>query len=207
MDSQSPATPATPTTPTQAPNPTHHHIVFLQGAYNRVPEFNLPAPHTLTKTVYQKTTPPDLHARIHDASILVFSSIKLDATSLSAPITPNLKCIMIVATGTDCVDLEACKARGITVCNCPGANFESVAEHAVALYFATRRKLPLMRALTMDGEWVKRGFLMSPMLDAGGHPPRTCREEVVGIMGYGSVGELIFFANPGLDICSGGSDS
>lgn len=174
------------------PTPTHHHIVFLQAAFCTVPEFHLPEPYTYTKTVYQKTSLSDLHARIHDASILVFSALKMDAVTLSPEVTPHLKYIVLVATGTDCVDLEICKKRGIVVSNCPNANIESVSEHAIGLYFATRRKMVDMHSLTMAGEWPRRVTLMPQILGNEGQPPRTCQEEVVGIVGYGGVGKLVF---------------
>lgn len=170
------------------PSPTHHHIVFLQGAFLPVPEIQLPAPYTLTRSVYQYTTPSELHERIRDASIIVLCALKLDATALSPEVTPHLKFIGVAATGTDCIDLEVCKARGIAVSNCPRANIESVSEHAISLYFATRRKLIDMHSLTRAGEWPERKTLMHNILDKHGQPPLTCQEEVVGIVGNGSVG-------------------
>jgi lactate dehydrogenase-like 2-hydroxyacid dehydrogenase len=134
------------------PSPTHHHIVFLQGAFIPIPEIELPAPYTHTRTVYQHTSPSELHARIHNASIIAICALKLDATALSPEVTPHLKFIAVVASGTDCVDLDACRARGIAVSNCPRVNIESVSEHAIGLYFATRRRLIDMHNRTRAGE-------------------------------------------------------
>ena len=176
MDAQEPTT------------PTHHHIVFLQAAYCKVPDFQLPPHHSYTKSVYHLTKLSELHARVRDATILALSALKIDAVTLSPEVTPHLKYIVIIATGTDCVDLEACRKRGIVVSNCPNANVESVSEHALGMYFTTRRKMQGMRNLMMASEWPRRGTLMFDMLDREGQPPLTCREEVVGIVGYGSVG-------------------
>jgi lactate dehydrogenase-like 2-hydroxyacid dehydrogenase len=170
------------------PSPTHHHIVFLQGAFIPIPEIELPAPYTHTRTVYQHTSPSELHARIHNASIIAICALKLDATALSPEVTPHLKFIAVVASGTDCVDLDACRARGIAVSNCPRVNIESVSEHAIGLYFATRRRLIDMHNRTRAGEWPQKRTLMYNILDKHGQPPLTCQEEVVGIVGNGSVG-------------------
>lgn len=170
------------------PSPTHHHIVFLQAAFLPVPDIQLPAQYTLTSTVHSYTTPAELHERIHDASILVLCALKLDAIALSPEVTPQLKFIAVAATGTDCVDLEACRARGIAVSNCPNANIESVSEHAIGLYFATRRKLIDMHTRTKAGKWPQQKTLMHNILDKQGQPPLTCQEEVVGILGNGNVG-------------------
>lgn len=170
------------------PSSTHHHIVYLQAAFLPAPDISLPPPYTISRTLYQYTSPSELHARIHNASIIVLSALKIDAHTLSPEVTPHLKFIAVAATGTDCIDLEACKARGIVVSNCPNANVESVSEHAIGLYFATRRKLIDMHTLTKAGVWPHRKTLMHSIVDKDGQPPLTCQEEVAGIIGYGGVG-------------------
>lgn len=170
------------------PSSTHYNIVFLQAAFLPTPEINLPAPYTVTKTLYAQTSPSELHERIRHASIIVLSALKLDATALSPEVTPHLKFIVAAATGTDCIDLKACKARGISVSNTPNMNVESVSEHAIGLYFTTRRKLIDMHNLTKRGDWPERKTLMYNMLDRQGQPPLTCQEEVAGIIGNGGVG-------------------
>jgi glycerate dehydrogenase len=51
------------------------------------------------------------------------------------------KCIISHAVGTDHIDLAYCRQANIQVMTCTGCNTESVAEHALSLYFATRRSL------------------------------------------------------------------
>src|SRR5215470_1039088 len=48
---------------------------------------------------------------------------------------PRLRLISIWGTGTDHVDLEAAKARGISVTNTPGVSAVAVAEHTLSLIF------------------------------------------------------------------------
>lgn len=166
----------------------HHHIVYLQADFINVPELELAPGHAYTQAVHPQTSPTELHERIHDATILVFSRLQVDAISLSAEVTPYLKLIVVVATGTDCVDLESCRKRGIAVSNCPSANSEAVSEHAIGMYFAVRRKMLPLHSLTRDGEWPRRKTLMYQALDRDGAPPLTCQEEVVGLVGNGAVG-------------------
>ena len=98
---------------------------------------------------------------------------------------PSLKLIAVFAIGSDHVNLAACKEHGITVCNVPAASNESVAEHAIALYFALRRRVVQMHELTVGGEkWKETGSLAK---EFGGLPP-TCREETMGIFGGGELG-------------------
>ncbi|RAH80707.1 glycerate dehydrogenase [Aspergillus japonicus CBS 114.51] len=170
---------------------THHHIVYLQGDFVDILDFDLPAPHTYTKTVYPQTSLSELHERLHDASVIVLSALRIDANALAPEVSPNLKLVMVVAVGTDCIDLEACRRRGIVVSYIPGANTESVSEHAIALHLAARRKILGMNALTRAGEWPRRKTLMFDFLDKAGAPPLTCQEEVAGIIGNGAVGKRI----------------
>lgn len=66
----------------------------------------------------------------------------------------------------------------------------------MALYFATRRSLVVIHNTLTDfepgrpNEWKAKGSMNVRMRDGTGAPPRTCREEVVGIVGYGAVGEF-----------------
>ena len=48
--------------------------------------------------------------------------------------------------------------------------------------------LPL-HSLTRDGQWPQQSTLMYQALDRDGVPPLTCQEEVVGLIGNGTVGK------------------
>ncbi|KAL3468012.1 D-isomer specific 2-hydroxyacid dehydrogenase [Aspergillus heterothallicus] len=173
------------------PSAEHHHIVFLQGDVLQIPQFDLPKPFTYSQTVYSWTTAAQVPERIRDASIIALSAARIDAHALSPEVSPHLKLIVMIATGYDCIDLEACRKRGITVCNCPNSNIEAVSEHAIGMYFAARRKLLDMHMATRAGKWKEKGNLMLDYVDKDGTPPLTCQEEIAGIIGNGSVGKRI----------------
>ncbi|KAL2823117.1 D-isomer specific 2-hydroxyacid dehydrogenase [Aspergillus granulosus] len=173
------------------PSAEHHHIVFLQGDVLRIPQFDLPKPFTYSQTVYGWTTAAQVPERIRDASIIALSAARIDAHALSPEVSPHLKLIVMIAAGYDCVDLEACRKRGIVVCNCPSSNIEAVSEHAIGMYFAARRKLLDMHMATRAGKWKEKGNLMLDYVDKDGTPPLTCQDEVAGIIGNGSVGKRI----------------
>jgi D-lactate dehydrogenase len=54
---------------------------------------------------------------------------------------PQLKLVATRSTGFDHIDLAACAARGITVCNVPSYGENTVAEHTFALILALSRKV------------------------------------------------------------------
>jgi D-3-phosphoglycerate dehydrogenase len=78
--------------------------------------------------------------------------------------------------GLDNVDIEAASSRGIVVCNTPGANARSVAEHTVALLFAVRRNLRAADRHVRSGRW-DRGELTGHELD----------DDTLGLFGFGAI--------------------
>jgi glycerate dehydrogenase len=167
----------------------HHTIVALESIHMPIPEFAAPPGVTAKQIVHDYTTDAELAARIRDATIVVVTTRRLTAALLDPAATPRLQLVAQMATGTDNIDLAACRRRGVRVCNTPHGNVESVATHAMALYFAARRAVPLMHWRTVrDGEWKARGSITGYMRDPTGRPPPTCAEEVCGIVGFGHIG-------------------
>ncbi|KAH8698567.1 D-isomer-specific 2-hydroxyacid dehydrogenase family protein [Talaromyces proteolyticus] len=174
---------------------TNHHIVVAQAEVFTSPlQFSAPPGINITQELYPNTTPDQVHERCRNATIIVLSYLRLDAIALSEAITPNLKFIAIAAVGTDSVDLEACRKRGIIVSNCPAANVESVSNHVMGMYFAARRNVIRMDRVVKDGNWFKNGhgpLVSGKMKDKNQELCLTCDEETVGILGYGSVGKKV----------------
>ena len=178
--------------PSKMSLPKHLNIVALETFYTPLPPLTVPPPHTFTLTTYPRTSPAELPSRIQDAHILITTTIPLGTDILSnATSTPNLRLIAVLASGTDSIDLPACRARGIRVLNSPGCNVDAVAEHAVGLYFAARRSLVPTMADLRAGEWPRRGTLMTRTFNAAGLAPRGCRDEVAVVVGYGGVGRRV----------------
>ena len=55
--------------------------------------------------------------------------------------------------GVDDVDLDAARARGITVTRAPGSNTRAVAEHTMAVLLALVKRLPAQGAVIAAGGW------------------------------------------------------
>ena len=90
----------------------------------------------------------------------------------------KLKVISRYGAGVDRVDLEAAKAKGIVVCNTPGANTQAVADLTLGLMLAVARKIPVLDAKTKAGGWVR-----STGMELYG--------KTLGIMGLGSIGKAV----------------
>lgn len=90
---------------------------------------------------WDRTVP--LVERIRDVDVLLPSNAPITAEVIAA--APRLRLIQQPAAGTEAIDRAAAVARGIPVCNAPGTNHISVAEHALFLLLALARRVPLAR--------------------------------------------------------------
>ncbi|MCK6550112.1 hypothetical protein L6R52_30030 [Myxococcota bacterium] len=77
---------------------------------------------------------------IRGADVVLPSNGRITAIELDA--SPSLRLVQQPAAGYDGIDLAAARARGVPVCNTPGANAGSVAEAALYLLLALARRAP-----------------------------------------------------------------
>ena len=75
---------------------------------------------------------------VRDADVILPSNANLDRATIEA--ASKLRLIQQPAVGTDAIDLEAARLRGVPVCNAPGTNPFSVAEAALLLMLALARR-------------------------------------------------------------------
>ena len=80
---------------------------------------------------YRFTSPPDVMERIRNAGVVITNKCILDRDTLAQ--AEDLELIVIAATGTNVVDLEAAAEFGITVCNVRNYATRSVAQHVMTL--------------------------------------------------------------------------
>ena len=89
--------------------------------------------------------------RLHGATVAITNKVPIDAAAIAA--LPELKMIAVSATGTNNVDLDACRARGIVVSNIRGYAEHTVPEHVIALLLALSRNLVAWRETLLAGGW------------------------------------------------------
>jgi glycerate dehydrogenase len=159
-----------------------HHIVFLDrdslAANVRRPRFE----HAWTE--YPGTDRSEVAARLQAATIAITNKVPLRADDIAK--LPKLKMVAVAATGTDNVDLDACRARGIAVANIRNYSVVSVPEHVFALVLALRRNLLAYRADVEAGRWEKSTRFC--LLD---HPIADLSGSRLGIVGYGALGRKV----------------
>lgn len=91
-------------------------------------------------------------------AIVTWVSERVDAEVLEAA-GPSLKGVCNYAVGTDNIDLEACRRRGVVVTNTPDAVTEGTADLAWALILAAARRLIAADAMARSDEYGNRGPL------------------------------------------------
>ncbi|MDQ5879536.1 MAG: glycerate dehydrogenase, partial [Pseudomonadota bacterium] len=77
---------------------------------------------------HPKSLQAEVEPRLAEATIAIVNKVQIDAGMISR--LPQLKMVAVAATGTNNVDLEACRARGIVVSNIRGYAVHTVPEHA-----------------------------------------------------------------------------
>ncbi len=130
------------------------------------------------------TTPAETASRIGEAEVVVTNKVVLDAGALAA--APRLKLIAVAATGTNNIELEAARSRGIAVCNVTGYATPSVVEHTMALILALTRRLEVHHRAALDGSWAAADQFC--LLD---FPMRELNGLSLGIVGYGELGRAV----------------
>ena len=113
--------------------------------------------------------------RAQGATVIINSRSYLEWRADAFDLLPDLRFISVCGIGTDSIDLDAARDRGITVSNIPGKTAPVVAEHAFGLMFAAAKRAAWYTEMTRKGEWVKEdGVFLG--------------NKTVGIVGTGNIG-------------------
>ncbi|AVS82213.1 phosphoglycerate dehydrogenase [Paracidovorax avenae] len=118
----------------------------------------------------------ELHRKIADAHFLGIRS----RTQLTAEVFAHAHKLVAVGAfciGTNQIDLDAARERGIAVFNAPYSNTRSVAELVLAEAILLLRGVPEKNAVAHRGGWLKSA-----------ENAYEIRGKTLGIVGYGSIG-------------------
>ena len=112
---------------------------------------------------------------------------KVDKNLLS--LFPNVKFIAVAFTGYDCVDMQFCKQKQISVYNVPTYSTNSVAELTLGLAISLLREIPKSNTIIRNGDWA-----LKPGIELAG--------KTIGIVGTGIIGQTTarYFKTMGCNI-------
>ncbi len=155
------------------------YIVFLDRATLiadlRIPDFD----HVWVE--HPDSAPEEVADHLWRASVAITNKAPITRAVLES--CPKLRLVAVAATGVNNVDLEACRERGVAVCNIRGYAEHTVPEHVFMLLLALRRQLLAWRASLREGAWrrAERFCLFD-------HEMHDLHGSTLGLIGYGSVG-------------------
>ena len=131
---------------------------------------------------HQSTQPDEVVKRLAHAQIVLVNKVVLDASCLDQ--LPQLKHIIVLATGVNNIDLAAAARLGISVQNCRAYGVESVAQHCLMLMLNLSTKMLNYRRAINNGDWSRSQQFC--LLD---YPVESLTGKTLGIVGYGDLGK------------------
>ncbi len=158
------------------------HLVFCGTGWLEIVD-SIRARLATGETIVARAPGQSVAELVRDAHVILPSNAGLSAATLDA--APLVRLVQQPAVGTDGIDLPAARARGIPVCNVPGANAASVAEAALFLMLALARRLPE----------AQRAFRARSV---GSPVGRELAGKTLGVVGMGKSGTALAQAARGL---------
>jgi glycerate dehydrogenase len=131
---------------------------------------------------FPATAPEQRLDHIADAEVVVTNKVVLDAGVLKG--AANLRLICLTATGYNNVAIDTARELGIVVSNVVAYATDSVAQHVFALMLAHHTRLFDYTAAVRNGDWSR-----SPQFCLLDFPVRELRGMILGIIGYGELGQ------------------
>ncbi|WP_426152154.1 2-hydroxyacid dehydrogenase [Pseudomonas sp. DC3000-4b1] len=163
-----------------------HHAVFLD--YSTLDLGDLDASPLRqafdSLDLHERTAPEDVAARLLGAQVAISNKVMIDQATLDQ--CPELKLILVSATGVNNVDLAAAARRGVTVCNCQGYGTPSVAQHTLMLLLALATRLPDYQKAVAEGRWQRASQFC--LLD---YPIMELEGKTLGLLGHGELGSAV----------------
>ena len=135
-------------------------------------------------TVFERSTPREVLSRASGAEMLITNKAVIDRAAIEA--LPELRYIGVTATGTNIVDRDAARARGVVVSNVPSYGADSVAEHTLSLMLEGVKHLSRHLAAVRAGGWSEQpdfSFTLAPVSLLAG--------KTLGLVGLGAIGKRV----------------
>lgn len=134
--------------------------------------------------LHASTQPDQVAERLQGAQVAITNKVVIDAQTFAS--CPELKLVLVTATGTNNVDLVSAREHGVTVCNCQGYGTPSVAQHTLLLLLALATRLPDYQHAVQHGLWQKSSqfcLLDFPIVELEG--------KTLGLLGHGELGSAV----------------
>src|SRR6478735_2680569 len=135
-------------------------------------------------TLYPTSNDAEVDERIAGCEFILTNKLTISRARMRA--VPGLRFIGLTATGTNNVDLEAARELGIAVCNIRDYCTTSVAQHVLGSILLLTHRFREYGQAAIDGTWSR-----SEQFTVPGAPIRELSGKVLGIVGYGTLGQAV----------------
>lgn len=135
-------------------------------------------------TVYDRTQPAEVMGRAKEADAILTNKVAVTKDVMEG--LPRLKYIGVLATGYNVIDIEAAKARGITVTNIPSYSTDSVVQMVFAHLLNRSNRVAHYTEEVRVGRWTESAdftFWDTPLFELSG--------KTFGVAGLGHIGMAV----------------
>lgn len=165
--------------------PGNPNIVFLDFETTSKGDLDISVLEALGKLeTYPVTESEEILERSRSAEIIICNKTVISGEVIEA--LPNLKYIVVAATGYNNIDLAAAKAQGVKVSNVRGYSTTSVVQHVYAMLLAFLNQSELYFSETNKGKWSH-----SPYFAYWNTPIEELSGKTLGILGFGTIGQAV----------------
>ena len=134
--------------------------------------------------IYDRSNDANWLSRAREAEILLVNKFVLDAGRLR--LLPNLRCIIVLATGYNNIDLKTCRERSVRVYNAVGYAGDSVAQYVITAILAWQVRLESHVLDVKQGGWSQ-----CPDFSYTLNSIREITGMQLGIVGFGKIGQAV----------------
>ena len=129
---------------------------------------------------YPSTKPEQREKRLAGKQIAIANKVVFDVPLLKN--LPELKVILLTATGMDNIDRDYCQQHGIATYNVTDYCTATVSQHVFALILALKTQLIPYQTMTKNGDWSRSGQFSSLA-----YPISELAGKTLGLVGYGNL--------------------
>jgi len=157
-------------------------VILDEASFNNNGDLNLSNLLSLSNNWarYDETSKEQRLARLQNVHIAVANKVVFDSELLKQ--LPDLKVILLTATGMDNVDRDYCQENGIAFYNVTNYCTASLAQHVFTLILSLSTSINDYQRVTRNGEWPQ-----SPHFCTLQFPIQELAGKTLGLIGYGSL--------------------
>lgn len=131
-------------------------------------------------TIYETTKPEEILIRVQDCDVVITNKVVIDKDIME---NSKIQLICVAATGTNNIDLNYAKKKGIVVKNVAGYSTASVAQVTISIVFHFIQKLNYYIEYVNKKEWEE-----SDIFTHIDEPFYELENKTWGIIGLGTIG-------------------